>query len=181
MRTCGDTSAEVSASTGTGAADTAVPGSGTVRPRPYEGTWRFTAPVRDSSVPRARRTVRDVIGRAGVPVPGELMHALLLVLTELVTNAVRHAALLSPEVGVEIRVGADQVRVGVEDGHPYRPAALAADPAHEHTGGRGLLLVRAVTAEAGGSCGVERTASGGKVVWAVLPLPPLPSGPSPAR
>nr|WP_233221215.1 ATP-binding protein [Streptomyces carminius] len=157
-----------------------MPGSGTVRSRPYEGTWRFTAPVQDSSVPRARHTVRDIIGRAGVPVHGELLHALLLVLSELVTNAVRHAALLSPEVGVEIRVGAGRVRVGVEDGHPYRPAALAADPAHEHTGGRGLLLVRAVTAEAGGSCGVERTASGGKVVWAALPLPPQ-AGPSPAR
>jgi two-component sensor histidine kinase len=111
------------------------------------------------------------------------MHSLSLILSELVTNAVRHAALLSTEIGVEVSLGAGWVRLGVEDGHPYRPAALAAEPAHEHTGGRGLLLVKATVAEAGGSCEVERTASGGKVVRVTLPLAPPPpwTPPSPAR
>jgi hypothetical protein len=31
--------------------------------------------------------------------------------------------------------------------------------------------VKAITSEAGGVCDVERTAGGGKVVWASLPLP----------
>ncbi|HEX5566169.1 MAG TPA: ATP-binding protein [Streptomyces sp.] len=151
----------------------------TVRPLPYEGTWRFALPVRDSSVPRVRHAVRGLLRRRGAPVTGELLDGLLLILSELTTNAVRHAALLSTEIGVEIALGAGWVRIGVEDGHPYRPAALAADPAQEHTGGRGLLLVRAVAAEAGGSCEAEQTTGGGKIVRVALPLPPGP--PSPAR
>lgn len=172
MEIRGDTFPEPS-----GRAPTAAPGGPAVRPRPYEGTWRFTAPVRDSSVPRARHTVRDLLRRGGVPLSEELLHSLLLILSELVTNAVRHAALLSTEIGVEVVVGADRVWIGVEDGHPYRPSALAADPDREHTGGRGLLLVTATVAEAGGSCEVLQTASGGKVVRAVLPLwPTSPAG-----
>ena len=83
-----------------------------------------------------------------MPVPDDLVQGLLLIVSELVTNAVRHAALLSPELAVEVAVGAEWVRVAVEDNHPYRPTALEAD--HGQTGGRGLLLVREVTREAGG-------------------------------
>ncbi len=137
-------------------------------PLPYEGVWRFTAPAVDASVPQARHAVRDLLHRQGVPVSDELAQGLLLIVSELVTNAVRHAALLSPTLAVEIAVGADWVRVSVEDNHPYRPTALETD--HGQTGGRGLLLVREVTREAGGVCDVEHTASGGKVIWAALPL-----------
>ncbi|MFP8942124.1 ATP-binding protein [Streptomyces fenghuangensis] len=146
-------------------------------PRPYEGAWRFTVPVHESSVPQARRAVRDLLGRRGAPLADELMDGLLLILSELVTNAVRHAALLSTEIGVEVRLDAGRVRLGIEDGHPYRPAAPAAVPEREHTGGRGLLLVKAVVAEAGGFCETERTASGGKVIRVTLPLTPLPPAP----
>ncbi|GGS22250.1 ATP-binding protein [Streptomyces humidus] len=142
------------------------------RPLPYEGVWRFTADAVDASVPQARHAVRDLLRRQGVPVPDDLAQALLLIVSELVTNAVRHAAVLSPTLEVEIAVGAEWVRVAVEDSHPYRPTALEAD--HARTGGRGLLLVRELTREAGGVCDVEHTASGGKVVWAALPLKPVP-------
>lgn len=98
------------------------------------------------------------------------MQGLLLIVSELVTNAVRHAALLSPMLAVEVAVGAEWVRVSVEDNHPYRPTALEAD--HGQLGGRGLLLVREITREACGVCDVEHTASGGKVIWAALPLTP---------
>ncbi|QES32841.1 hypothetical protein DEJ48_05015 [Streptomyces venezuelae] len=137
---------------------------------PYEGVWRFTAPAVDASVPQARHAVRDLLARQGVPAPDDLVQGLLLIVSELVTNAVRHAALLSPMLAVEVAVGAEWVRVSVEDNHPYRPTALVAD--HAQTGGRGLLLVREITAEAGGACDVEHTASGGKVIWAALPLKP---------
>lgn len=65
-------------------------------------------------------------------------------------------------------IAADWVRVSVEDNHPYRPTALETD--YAQTGGRGLLLVKVITAEAGGTCDVEHTASGGKIIWAALPL-----------
>ncbi|MER6015595.1 ATP-binding protein [Streptomyces bluensis] len=140
-------------------------------PLPYEGVWRFTAPAVDASVPRARRAVRDLLGRQGVPVTEDLGHGLLLIVSELVTNAVKHAALLSPTIAVEVAVGAEWVRVAVEDNHPYRPTALETD--HARTGGRGLLLVQEIAREAGGGCDVEHTASGGKVIWAALPLQPV--------
>ncbi|MEU8953084.1 ATP-binding protein [Streptomyces sp. NPDC048518] len=139
-------------------------------PMPYEGVWRFTAPAVDASVPQARHAVRDLLARQGVPAPDDLVQGLLLIVSELVTNAVRHAALLSPMLAVEVAVGTEWVRVSVEDNHPYRPTALVAD--HGQTGGRGLLLVREITQEAGGACDVEHTASGGKVIWAALPLKP---------
>ncbi|MEW2069685.1 ATP-binding protein [Streptomyces sp. NPDC007346] len=144
------------------------PGSAPADPVPYEGVWRFTAPAVDASVPRARHAVRDLLGRQGVPIEEDVLQGLLLIVSELVTNAVKHAALLSPELAVEVAIGADWVRASVEDSHPYRPTALETD--HAQTGGRGLLLVREITAEAGGSCDVEHTAGGGKIIWAALPL-----------
>ncbi|MFE5212367.1 ATP-binding protein [Streptomyces sp. NPDC056600] len=137
---------------------------------PYEGVWRFTAPAVDASVPQARRAVRDLLRRQGVPAAEEVVDGLLLIVSELVTNAVRHAALLSPVLAVEVAVGAEWIRVSVEDSHPYRPTALIADTGQ--TGGRGLLLVRETTREFGGACEVEHTAAGGKIIWAALPLRP---------
>ncbi|MDJ1131080.1 ATP-binding protein [Streptomyces iconiensis] len=140
--------------------------------RPYDGPWRFTAQADDASVPRLRHEVRDLIRRQATPVSDDVLDSLLLILSELVTNAVRHAALLSPEIGVEVSLGGGLLRVAVEDDHPYRPKALEAEPFLEHTSGRGLLLVKALTDEAGGVCDVEQTGTGGKVIWAALPLTP---------
>lgn len=143
-------------------------GSVPARPVSYEGVWRFTAPAVDVSVPQARHAVRDLLNRQGVPLDEDVAEGLLLIVSELVTNAVKHAALLSPELAVEVAVGAEWVRVSVEDNHPYRPTALETD--YAQTGGRGLLLVREITREAGGACDVEHTAGGGKIIWAALPL-----------
>jgi anti-sigma regulatory factor (Ser/Thr protein kinase) len=151
------------------------PADGSGSPPP-EGVWRFTAPAVDASVPQARHAVRDLLVRQRVPVSPEVLYGLLLIVSELVTNAVRHAALLSPMLAVEVGVGTEWVRIAVEDEHPYRPAALIAD--HGRTGGRGLLLVREVAAEVGGVCDVAQTAGGGKIIWAALPLSPPARGQS---
>ncbi|MFB8038267.1 ATP-binding protein [Streptomyces sp. NPDC056004] len=147
-------------------------GSVPARPVPYAGVWRFTAPAVDVSVPQARHAVRDLLKRQGVPLDDDVAEGLLLIVSELVTNAVKHAALLSPELAVEVAVGEEWIRVSVEDNHPYRPTALETD--YAQTGGRGLLLVREITREAGGACDVEHTAGGGKIIWAALPLIPRP-------
>jgi anti-sigma regulatory factor (Ser/Thr protein kinase) len=139
-----------------------------------EGVWRFAAPAVDTSVPQARHAVRDLLRAQGMTGADhdELLQGMLLIVSELVTNAVRHAALLSPQIVVEVVIGSGWVRLSVEDSHPYRPRALNNDEVDfGRTGGRGLLLVKAVTTEAGGVYDVERTAAGGKVVWASLPLP----------
>ncbi|MQS08578.1 ATP-binding protein [Streptomyces sp. IF17] len=139
-----------------------------------ESAWRFTVAPVDASVPQIRRAVRALLRERGAPISEDLLHGVLLILSELVTNGVRHAALLTPEIGVEVAFGGGWIRVSVEDRHPYRPTALYAEPDRERTGGRGLLLVREVSAEAGGTCGVEPTPLGGKVVWAAMPMTPVP-------
>lgn len=157
------------------------------RPLSYEGVWRYIAPAVDVSVPGARHAVRDLLRRQAVPAGRDLLQNLLLIVSELVTNAVKHAAVLSPEIAVEVAVTTAWVRVSVEDGHPGRPKVLEADvgeagaPAADRArpGGRGLLLVREITREAGGAFDVEHTAGGGKIVWAALPLTPPLGGPSP--
>lgn len=147
-----------------------VPHDRAPAPGPYEGVWRFTAPTVDSSVPQVRHGVRTLVADLAVPVDDDILYGLLVIVSELVTNAVKHAAVLSPELGVEVAVGPDWIRVAVEDQHPYRPKALEAD--HGRTGGRGLLLVKTITTEAGGRCDIAQTATGGKVIWAALPLQP---------
>src|SRR5882757_10641783 len=102
-------------------------GSVPARPLSYEGVWRFTAPTVDVSVPQARHAVRDLLKRQGVPVRDDVVQGVLLIVSELVTNAVRHAGLLSPEVAVEVAIEAEWIRVSVEDNHPYRPRALETD------------------------------------------------------
>ncbi|MCE7081067.1 ATP-binding protein [Streptomyces sp. ST2-7A] len=139
-----------------------------------ESAWRFTVAPVDASVPQIRRAVRALIRERGAPISEDLLHGLLLILSELVTNGVRHAALLTPEIGVEVAFGGGWVRVSVEDRHPYRPTALYAEPDRERIGGRGLLLVREISGEAGGVCGVEPVPAGGKVVWAAVPMDLMP-------
>ncbi|MCK7622732.1 ATP-binding protein [Streptomyces sp. RS10V-4] len=148
-------------------------------PLAHEGVWRFTAPALEASVPQARHAVRDLLAEQRAPVTAGTLDTLLLIVSELVTNAVRHAALLSPHIAVQLGLGAGWLRIAVEDDHPYRPKALEADEGD--VGGRGLWLVKVLTAEAGGKCGVEHTAGGGKAIWAELPLAPLATSPPPAR
>lgn len=150
-----------------------VPPGPAPAPRPYEGVWRFTAPALDASVPQVRHGVRALLAERGVPLDDDLLHGLLVIVSELVTNAVKHAAVLSPQIAVEVAVGPEWLRVAVEDNHPYRPKALETD--HARTGGRGLLLVKTISDEAGGHCDVDQTPTGGKVIWAALPLRP-PAG-----
>lgn len=166
MHVRGDQPCEPPLATGT------VPGGADVTPPPgVEGVWRFAAPAVDVTVSHARHAVRDLLVAQGLTGPGyqELLDGILLIVSELVTNSVRHAALLSPELVVEVVLSHSWVRLSVEDSHPYRPKALSED--FNRLGGRGLLLVKAVTAESGGACDVERTATGGKVVWVELPIP----------
>ncbi|WP_405016591.1 ATP-binding protein [Kitasatospora sp. NBC_00070] len=149
---------------------TAVPSRGSSA-GPGQGIWRFSAVAHEASVPQTRHAVRDRLleqGMAGQDYQ-ELIDDLLLIVSELVSNAVTHAAVLSPQLTTELVIDEGWVRVSVEDGHPYRPKALESDLGQ--LGGRGLLLVKSVTLQAGGVCDVERTGEGGKVIWASLPLP----------
>jgi anti-sigma regulatory factor (Ser/Thr protein kinase) len=113
---------------------------------------------RDPASPgQARHAARQALEAwDGAP---EHQDAVELVISELVTNAVVHAA---SEVDVVLVVGPDRFRVEVSDNDlsPFDRGEGGADDEH----GRGLALVEALS----GSWGVEQSA-GGKTVWVELP------------
>jgi anti-sigma regulatory factor (Ser/Thr protein kinase) len=88
----------------------------------------------------------------------ELAGALQLVISELVTNALRaHSA----AVRVSLRIDPDHIRVRVEHDAPGRPTLLRPAATDEH--GRGLAIVAMLATEWG-----VRALSSGKEVWAEL-------------
>lgn len=90
----------------------------------------------------------------------ELADTATLVVTELVSNAVRHATGEGMRVGV-MRIGGQRVRVAVLDRSRDRPQVQAPDP--DAVRGRGLCIVSAESAQ----WGVD-VLPGGKRVWADL-------------
>ena len=84
-----------------------------------------------------------------------------LVVSELVTNAVRYA---EPPVTLEIEAADDGVTIAVADGSPGRPQPR--DAGVDEEGGRGLALIDLLARETG-----IRPQPPGKTVWAVLPRP----------
>lgn len=85
--------------------------------------------------------------------------AVLLVVSELVTNAVVHT---QGAVRLELTRAADRIRIAVSDSSPRAPAKpVIVD--WEATGGRGLLLVEATSASWG-----SLPVGGGKQVWSEI-------------
>ncbi|WP_250034424.1 ATP-binding protein [Paractinoplanes maris] len=90
----------------------------------------------------------------------DLVEDVLLVITELVENVMQHTGDGGELV---LRRRDDAVRIEVADSSPVLPRQYAPDP--RRIGGRGMLLVAAMT-RAWGSSRLD----GGKVVWAEVPL-----------
>ena len=87
-----------------------------------------------------------------------------LVVSELVTNSLRHGGAPMDEVVVSVELMPDWFRVGVQDSGSH--AVIAAQPPDLETGGGfGLNLVQMLSER----WGVERLAVGGTQVWAQLP------------
>ncbi|MEU2285272.1 SpoIIE family protein phosphatase [Streptomyces sp. NPDC013178] len=116
--------------------------------------WRVPEAAR-----HARRFSRRTLRAWGLP--ADTMDAALLVVTELVTNALVHT---DGRVRLDLTLVNDRLRIAVTDASPrtpVKPTSLS----WEATGGRGILLVEAVS-DAWGTVPV----SGGKQVWSELPL-----------
>ncbi|TLS40598.1 ATP-binding protein [Streptomyces montanus] len=114
------------------------------------------------SVGRARALLREQA--TAWKLPDEMAETAVLLLSELMTNAYRHAK-VSP--GHEIRtrcvLDAGRLRVSVADANDTLPALREATPADDS--GRGLPLVATLADE----WGAERRAGGiGKTVWFTL-------------
>lgn len=104
---------------------------------------------------RARRAARTWLAGQSVGSAGD---DVLLLVSELVTNALRHGL---PPVSLELCVDARTVSVAVVDAAPVRPRARAAEPDAE--GGRGMLLLTLLSLEHG-----VRPQPPGKVVWGTV-------------
>ncbi|MFJ8952023.1 ATP-binding protein [Streptomyces sp. NPDC102381] len=129
---------------------------------PQDIEWRFPRHAR--SVGRARLLLREQAASWGLP--QEVTDTAELLLSELMTNAYRHAKV---PAGREIRtraiLAADHLRVQVTDAGDTLPTPRT--PSLEDESGRGLTLL-ALLADAWGA--EEREVGVGKVVWFELGL-----------
>ncbi|MFD9910669.1 ATP-binding protein [Streptomyces sp. NPDC059063] len=127
-----------------------------------------TLPSDPASVSAARKYVGDVLTEWGLPADADVADTVRLIVSELATNAVQHTLGLSPTFTVDIQLDRDErLRLGVTDSHPRFPKRLPA--AVQQDNGRGMVIIRWLTAECGGRLTVCPTAEGGKTVWITLP------------
>jgi anti-sigma regulatory factor (Ser/Thr protein kinase) len=90
--------------------------------------------------PHSAKVARDAVAGLDGHL-GAVFGDVVLVISELVTNSVRHAGLDASEpVQLSVRVEGEKVRVAVRDPGPgFTPPPAPSDPAH--IGGWGLVLV----------------------------------------
>lgn len=125
-------------------------------------TAAVSVPHERTSVRAARHAMAADLAAAGVP--GDASQDAMLVLSELVTNAIKHAAPLpSGEITVRWQVRDDLLHIEITDGGGgTRPQASVASLSS--LGGRGLDIVRRVSAEWGVTQGQDSV-----TVWAEVP------------
>ncbi|MEV1021947.1 ATP-binding protein [Streptomyces sp. NPDC050264] len=127
-----------------------------------------TLPSEPASVSTARRYVSRVLAEWGMPGDTEEADTVRLIVSELATNAVQHTLGMSPTFTVDVTLERDErLRIGVTDSHPRYPKRLPA--AVQQDNGRGMVIIRCLTAECGGRLSVSPTPEGGKTVWIALP------------
>ncbi|MGW2747832.1 SpoIIE family protein phosphatase [Streptomyces sp. NPDC001450] len=129
-----------------------------MKTRPIRAGWAvWRLP---DAVMHARRFTARTLRRWNIE---QVADAVLLVVSELVTNALVHT---QGPVHVDLTLRGDRVRVCVNDSSPRAPAKpVIVD--WESTGGRGLMLVEAMS-ESFGSMPV----ASGKQVWSEIVVPP---------
>ncbi len=123
-------------------------------------------PFTASSVGVARRRlVSDLIA---ADIYDSAICDIALVISELFSNALRHAAPLpGSTIRIAWRIDADSVQVSVSDGGGPTAPELG-EPTQAATGGRGLRIVEKLSRRWGTSAGDE-----GTTVWAEVPVRPV--------
>ncbi|GAA3982110.1 ATP-binding protein [Streptomyces marokkonensis] len=136
-----------------------------------------TLPSDPASVAVARTYVVGTLVEWGLPADTDVSETVRLIVSELTTNAVQHTLGQSPTFTVDLALDRDErLRIGVTDSHPRFPKRLPA--AVQQDNGRGLVIIRWLTAECGGKLRVRATREGGKTISVELPWTP-PSDPVP--
>ncbi|WP_437044897.1 ATP-binding protein [Streptomyces sp. enrichment culture] len=108
-----------------------------------------------------RRITATRLCRLGL---GARTDEVMLVVSELVTNALLHSS--TQKITLSITAQDNMLWITVRDGKPGKP--MLRTPDAQAASGRGLLIVDAVTREAGGIWG---TGADGAATWCCLPLP----------
>ncbi|WP_030548651.1 anti-sigma regulatory factor [Streptomyces albus] len=128
----------------------------------------LTLPTMPSAVRTARETAQQALAEWGIDPRHPTIGPALLILSELVTNSVRHAAVLSPQVTVIYAAGKGCLAFAVHDRHPHQPPLYGAVA---DVGGGGLATVMELTLGLSGTAVVRGDADGkGKSIWITLPL-----------
>lgn len=128
-------------------------------PAPPSGAVRLPSSPR--SVAAARRFSRGLLTEWGLD---ELADDAVLLLSELVTNAIVHVPEGSGEVRLALSRTPAQLVVQVTDGGGRLP--LCGEAGADSENGRGIWLVEQLATEWG-----HHTSGGGKTIWFTLPLP----------
>lgn len=122
-----------------------------------------------TQVRHAREQARKALFEWGL---GEHTDLAELIVSELVTNAIRHG---DGEIQVRISYARGDLRVEVHDGGAGRP--VRRQPTAEDESGRGLALLDGLIELHGGSRGITNDRAGdGKAVYVVIRLPTDPVG-----
>lgn len=112
--------------------------------------------IRLAHEPRAPAEARRAVESLGAPVTGDRLDDVRLLVTELVTNAIRHA---HGRVDLEVQTVSGYIRVEVTDSGPGFDPKDRPELDLESMGGRGLYLVERIADRWGVENG-DRT-----VVW----------------
>ncbi|MFI1760796.1 ATP-binding protein [Streptomyces sp. NPDC020800] len=118
-----------------------------------------------AEVPGVRASMRRSLEEWGVP--SGCVEDLLLIGTELLSNAVRHAGGAAGRPCVTVTRDGGLLQLDVADGDRRLPC-VGLDAGAEAEGGRGLLIVRVLVSRAGGELSAFPVASG-KVVRVRIP------------
>jgi anti-sigma regulatory factor (Ser/Thr protein kinase) len=121
--------------------------------------WSGTFAPEADNAGRARTALRERLDEAGLP-PAIIGDA-LIVLGEIIGNAVRHAR---TEFTVSATVADGTLRLEVFDRDTRPPSLLGLDD--DSTSGRGLHLVAAVANAWGWQTADDEEGVAGKIVWA---------------
>jgi anti-sigma regulatory factor (Ser/Thr protein kinase) len=122
----------------------------------------FGLPATPTSVAVARRNVRELLSEWGTS--HETCDHAVLVVSELVTNAVTHTA--SDLIVCRLRASNDRLHIEVEDQNRARTRPAPRCPKPDEQSGRGLMLISELSSD----WGVRDTATrSGRIVWVELP------------
>ncbi|MFS0698215.1 ATP-binding protein [Streptomyces nitrosporeus] len=114
-----------------------------------------------ASVAGARDSTRDFLAGLAHPIPAEAADTVVLVVSELVTNALRHGG---GTCTLELAAHPDTIEVAVHDGSPQVPRMRTPD-LNGGTGGFGWPMVNRLAR----ATAVTPAPHGGKTVSALLP------------